>query len=95
MYCVKGEESIMVRMKAFMNVQNPTIFPITFKDLTWELKAKKVYGNEIVVMYACTLWEWVYEFIDGQRCEEGRKVQWNIAKNMVGEFKIKQAQIDS
>jgi hypothetical protein len=37
----------------------------------------------------------VYEFIDGQRCEEGRKVQWNIAKNMVGEFKIKQAQIDS
>jgi hypothetical protein len=31
----------MVRTKAFMNVQNPTIFPITFKDLTWELKAKK------------------------------------------------------
>jgi hypothetical protein len=46
-------------------------------------------------MYACTLWEWVYEFIDGERCEEGGKVQWNIAKNMVGEFKIKQTQIDS
>ncbi len=94
MYWVKGEQGTMVRTKAFANVQNPTIFTITFKDLTWELKAKKGYGNEIVVMYACTIWEWVYEFIDGERCEEGRKVQWNIAKNMVGEFEIKRAQID-
>lgn len=85
----------MVRTKAFMHVQNPTIFPITFKDLTWESKVKKGYWNEIVVMYACTFQEWVYEFINEERCEEGGKVQWNIAKNMIGEFKFKRAQIDS
>jgi hypothetical protein len=37
----------------------------------------------------------VYEFINEERCEEGGKVQWNIAKNMIGEFKFKRAQIDS
>jgi hypothetical protein len=42
----------MVRKKAFMNVQNPTISPIVFKDLTWQMKVRKWYENEIVVMYA-------------------------------------------
>jgi hypothetical protein len=47
-----------------------------------------MYGNEIVVMYDYIFWEHVFEFINGQGCEGGL-VQWNIAKNMVGEFEIK------
>jgi hypothetical protein len=42
----------MVRKKDSMNVQNTTISPIIFKDLTSKMKVKKWYGNEIVVMYA-------------------------------------------
>jgi len=57
------------------------------------MKVRKRYGNEIVVMYAYIFWEHVFEFINGQGCEGGR-VQWNIAKNMVNESKIKQPQID-
>ncbi len=76
-----------------MNIQNPTIFPIIFKDLTWEIKMRKRYGNEIVVMYDYIFWEHVFEFINGYRCEGGRE-QWTIAKNMVGESKIKRPKID-
>jgi len=35
------------------------------------MKVKKLYGNEIVVMYASILWEWMFEFIDGQGFEKG------------------------
>ncbi len=37
----------------------------------------------------------MFEFIDGQGCEEGRGVQWNIANNMVDTSLRSNDQIDS
>jgi hypothetical protein len=49
-----------------ITIQNSSISSIAYKELTWELKVRKVYENEIVVMSPYILWEQVPEFINGQ-----------------------------
>ncbi len=49
-----------------MTIQNSSISSIAYKELTWEMKARKGYENEIVVMSPYILWEQVSQFINGQ-----------------------------
>jgi hypothetical protein len=49
-----------------MTIQNTSISSIASKELTWEMKARKVCENEIVMMSPFILWEQVSEFINGQ-----------------------------
>ncbi len=72
----------MMRAKVTFHVQNLFDFPIFFNDLTWEMKMEKRFGREIVMMYAYIFLECFIDFIDGQGCEEGEGVQWNISKRL-------------
>jgi hypothetical protein len=49
-----------------MTIQNSSVSSIAYTEFTWEMKVRKVYENEIVVMSPYILWEQVSEFINGQ-----------------------------
>jgi hypothetical protein len=53
---------------------------IFFQDLTWEIKMRKGFGKKIVAMCVYIHLECLIDFIDGQQCEEGGRVQYYFKK---------------
>ena len=57
-----------------IQVQSPTLGPITFEDLTWILVMRQRWGHHIAAIHAYIPYDRISDFKDGQTCEDGSLV---------------------
>jgi hypothetical protein len=70
-------------------IQNPLPGPFSFLDITWEETTRKGWGNATAIVHAFIPYNRVQDFINGQCCEDGSSVGWNVKKRKKGKAKIK------
>ena len=66
-------------------MQSPAPGPITFEDLTWIPVVRQGWDHHTAAIHAYILYDRISDFKDGQTCEDGFLVDWNVKEHIQGE----------
>ena len=72
----------MAKEQKKIQVQSPTLGPITYKDLTWIPIVRQGWGHQIAAVHAYIPYDWISDFKNGQTCEDGSLVDWNVKEHI-------------
>ena len=84
----------MLKEQKKFQVQSPAPGPITFEDLTWVPIVRQGWGHHTIAVHAYIPYDKVSDFKNGQTCEDGSLVDWNVKERIRG-GKKKRAYITS
>ena len=65
-------------------MQSLALSPITFEDLTWILVVRQGWGHPTAAVHTYIPYDRVSNFKDGQTCEDGSLVEWNVKECIRG-----------
>ena len=65
-----------------IQVQSPVPSPITFEDLTWIPIMQQGWGHHTTTVHAYIPYDRISDFKDGQTCEDGSLVDWNMKERI-------------
>ena len=68
----------MPKSRDSLNVQCPPLGPFSFQDIPWSPTTRKGWGNASAIVHAFIPYDRVEDFIQGQTCEDGSSIGWNV-----------------
>ena len=72
----------MPKERKKIQVQSPTPGPIIFEDLIWIHVVRQGWGHHTAAIHTYIPYDRVSDFKDGQICEDGSLVDWNVKEHI-------------
>ena len=74
----------MPKERKKIQMQTPAPGPITFEDFIWILVVRQGWSHHTAVVHVYISYNRVSNFNDGQTCEDGFLVDWNVKERIRG-----------